>query len=56
MPAQQLETLENNESIHANPCGEYAVRRLQMGARSADVQHELLHEYLVHVSLQRLAA
>ena len=56
MPAQQPETLDNNESIHANPCGEFVLQRLQQGAKPAEVAQEVLREYLVQVSTQRLLA
>ena len=56
MPAQQLNVLNNNESIHADPCGQYALERLQEGARPADVSRELLREYLVKATVQQLAA
>ena len=55
-PAQQPQCLENNESIHGNPCGEYALQRLQRGAKPAEVVSELLREYLVQVSRERLEA
>ena len=45
--AQQPDTLDNNERIHGNPCGEYALQRLQVGARPADVAADLLREYVI---------
>ena len=56
IPAQHLDSLDKNEIIHANPCGEYALQRLQRGARTGGVVLELLREYLVQVSEQRLQA
>ena len=46
-PGQQLPALENNQDIHAHPCGEYVLEQLQTGVRPADVVRALLEEYLV---------
>ena len=54
--AQALPRLENNEDIHAHPCGEYVLEQLQEGARPEAVVEGLLREYLVQTTKERVRA
>jgi len=55
-PAQALPTLENNEDIHAHPCGEYVLQRLQNGDLPVNVVQGLLEEFLVKATVERVKA
>ena len=55
-PAQQLPNFQHNEEVHAHACGEFVLQRLQRGTPPQQVVEELLKQYLVHASLQRVLA
>ena len=55
-PAQKLPLLENNEDIHAHPCGEYVLEDLQMGVKPNEVVEVFLRLYLVVATEQRVMA
>ena len=56
LPAQKLQYLEASEAVHSNASGEFALRRMQEGARLSDVVKELRSEYLVEASERLLAS
>jgi hypothetical protein len=55
-PAQALGRVENNEDIHAHPCGEYVLEQLQNGVSADVVAEQLLAQYLVRTTRQRVLA
>ena len=55
-PAQMPERLENNESIHSHASGEFVLDLLQRGMRPEAVVEELMREYVVVASVQRVVA
>ena len=54
--AQTLPSRENNEDIHTHACGEYVLEQLQSGKTPEEVVEQLLAEYLVKTTKERVQA
>ena len=55
-PAQLLPHFNHNEEIHGHACGEFVLDQLQRGVSAELVKQQLLEQYLVHATTQRVLA